>query len=198
MNETPVKSDVIIVLGGGSGERELQASRLYKEHYAPYIIVSNGGTRGKPSTEMAEKEIEWLRGYGVPDTAIIPELQSQSTYGNAVFSEVTMEKYNFRSAIVVSSSYHMRRGQYIFNKVFKGSGIRLTYCEAKVPDYSPNLWWTTLRGWGFTMSEYEKLAGYLILYGVFNNKDYSISFFSGSAHTDTLPPFTGKSAKPSS
>lgn len=171
VNQQPVKSDVIIVLGGGGGERQLLASELYKEHYAPFIIVSNGGTRGKPSTEKAQMEIQRLKDEGVPDSAIISELQSQSTYGNAVFTERVMKEHNFHSAIVVSSTYHMRRSQYIFNKVFYGSGVRLTYCAAPVPNYSPTFWWTTTSGWSYTFSEYKKLIGYLIVYGIFNNKE---------------------------
>jgi uncharacterized SAM-binding protein YcdF (DUF218 family) len=171
VNEPPALSDAIIILGGGDGERELLASTLYKQHYAPVIIVSNGGTRGHPSTAYALHEIEWLRGYGVPDSAIVPELEAQSTYGNAVYSEKMMLQHHFKSAIVVSSTYHMRRAQYIFNKMYAGSGIRLTYCAAPVIGYSPERWWASYAGRVFTFSEYEKLVGYFVLYGLLNHKE---------------------------
>lgn len=172
VDQQPVKSDVIIVLGGGNtGERELKASQLFKESYAPYVIISNGGSRSRPTTAYAEREIGWLREYGVPDSAIIPELEAQSTYGNAVFTKQLMEKFNFQSAIVVSSSYHMRRTQYIFNKEYEHSGKKLTYVAAQVPNYSPDSWWSTRSGWSYITSEYKKLIGYWIVYGILNNKD---------------------------
>jgi uncharacterized SAM-binding protein YcdF (DUF218 family) len=171
VNEPPARSDAIIILGGGDGEREQLASTLYKQGYAPVIIVSNGGTRGHPSTVYAKCEIEWLRGYGVPEVAIVPEFEAQSTYGNAVYSEQVMRRHGWKSALVVSSSYHMRRAQYIFNKIYAGSGIRLTYCAAPVVGYVPERWWASYAGRLFTFSEYEKLAGYFVLYGLLNYKE---------------------------
>ncbi|WP_188687879.1 YdcF family protein [Pullulanibacillus camelliae] len=167
INEKPVHSDVIIVLGGGAGEREGLASALYKEGYAPYVMVSNGGARDHPTPEVAELEMGWLKADGVPGSAIIPELKAQSTYGNAVYTEKMMKKHGFKSAIVVSSSYHMRRSHYIFQKLYKGSGIALHYKGAKTPHYNPTWWWTTEAGWKNTISEYIKLVGYIVLYGIF-------------------------------
>ncbi len=110
------KADVIIVLGGGDGERTLEASKLYKSGLAGKVILSNGGLRNHPFTSVAMQEIGRLKDEGVPQSAIIPELQSQSTYGNAFFTKKVMKAHHFKSAIVVSSSYHMRRAQYIFIK----------------------------------------------------------------------------------
>ena len=166
VNQHPVRSSVIIVLGGGTGERELQASKLYRGKYATYVILSDGGARWHPSTVEAEMEIGWLKTYGVPGTAIIPELHAQSTYGNAIYTKSIMIQHDFRSAIVVSSSYHMRRAQYIFDKVYSGSHIKLTFSAAPVPRYNPSLWWTTQSGWNYVPGEYIKLAGYIIWYGI--------------------------------
>ncbi|MDQ6598968.1 YdcF family protein [Bacillus salipaludis] len=121
VNQPPIKSGAIIMLGGGWTERAKEASMLYKEHFAPVIIISDGGTRTKPSTKSAKQEIEWLESYGVPKKLIIPEFRAQSTYGNAVYTKDIMHKYNFQSAIVASSSYHMRRVKYIFDKVYYNS-----------------------------------------------------------------------------
>ncbi len=168
MNRNTEKSDVIIVLGGGDGERTLEASKLYKAHFADYVILSNGGTRDHPSTVVAQQEIGRLIKNGVPQSAIIPELQSLSTYGNAFYTLKIMEKRRFKSAIVVSSTYHMRRAHYIFNKVYRGSNINLIYRGAPTDNdaYYPKTWWTTQAGWMFTTSEYVKLVGYHIVYGL--------------------------------
>ncbi|GGH79953.1 uncharacterized SAM-binding protein YcdF (DUF218 family) [Pullulanibacillus pueri] len=166
VSERPRNADVIIVLGGGDGERALEASKLYKKGYAPYVMLSNGGLRNHPSTVEAEKEMGWLKEDGVPESAIIPELQAQSTYGNAVYSKRMMKKHHFKSAIVVSSSFHMRRSHYIFEKVYAGSGIKLIYHAAPTSYYNPDWWWTTKLGWQFTINEYIKLVGYVVIYGL--------------------------------
>ena len=42
VNQTPVKSDVIIVLGGGSRDRVQRAVELFRQGYAPALIMSGG------------------------------------------------------------------------------------------------------------------------------------------------------------
>ena len=42
INDKPEKSDVVIVLSGGGIERIEKAVELYKEGFAPYIMLSNG------------------------------------------------------------------------------------------------------------------------------------------------------------
>ncbi|WP_077214411.1 YdcF family protein [Bacillus dakarensis] len=77
LDEKPVKSDVIIVLSGGGTERLLKASELYKEGYAPYLIISNGAE---------DNLFEGAQKLGIPADSIILEKQAQSTTENAFFS----------------------------------------------------------------------------------------------------------------
>jgi uncharacterized SAM-binding protein YcdF (DUF218 family) len=164
INEHPQKSEVIIVLGGDSGRIE-KGVELFKDGYASYIMVSDGGSRNHPSTEQADKMIKKAIELGVPKNAIIPEIRSQSTYGNAVYSFELIKKYNFRSALVVSSDYHMLRTKLTFEKVYSNSGIRLTYCAASSTYYSYFILKNS-QSIQFTVSEYLKLIGYIIHYRV--------------------------------
>jgi uncharacterized SAM-binding protein YcdF (DUF218 family) len=164
INEQPLISDVIIVLGGDIGRIE-KGVELFKAGYAPYIMVSDGGTRNHPSTGQAEKMIKEAIELGVPKTAIIPELRSQSTYGNAVYSLDLIKKYNFRSALVVSSDYHMLRTKLTFEHIYRNSGIKLIYCAAP-SSFNPNLSLQSFQSIKNTVSEYIKLIGYIIYYHV--------------------------------
>jgi uncharacterized SAM-binding protein YcdF (DUF218 family) len=164
INEQPQKSDVIIVLGGDDGRIE-KGVELFKAGYAPYIMVSDGGTRNHPSTVQAEKMINKAIELDVPKTAIIPELRSESTYGNAVYSLEFIKKYNFHSALVVSSDYHMLRTKLTFEKIYGNSGIRLTYCAAS-STYDPYFIFRNFQSIQFTVSEYTKLIGYAIYYRI--------------------------------
>ncbi len=119
------KADVIVVLGGGSGERTLQAVDLYKRGYAPSIMVCGGKgvwrfTWGEVMTDLAVEE-------GVPRDAIIVEDLSMTTFENARNARSIAEERGFTSVIVVSSPYHMRRVSLLFRKAFKGSGISLLF-----------------------------------------------------------------------
>ena len=123
------KADVIIVLGGASGERTLQAVDLYKKGYAPRILMCGGKgvwriTWGEVMGDLAVER-------GVPRYAVIAEGSSRTTIEEALNSKRVMEERGFKSAIVVSSPYHMRRVSLLFRKVFKGSGASLSFYPAQ-------------------------------------------------------------------
>ena len=128
VDETIEPADVLIVLGGNT-ERELYAAELYKQGLAPKIIMTSCG---RFAQQMAARAIK----AGVDDKAIIIENKSGSTYDNARYSKDLVLEHNFKSAIVVSSPYHMRRSKLVFERVFKHSGIKLIYCAAKKSDFN--------------------------------------------------------------
>ena len=119
------KVDVIIVLGGASGERTLQAADLYKRGYAPFILVCGG--KGVWKFSWGEVMRDLAVEQGVPRDAIITEDLSRTTLEDAINARMIAEEKGFTSAIVVSSPYHMRRVSLLFRKVFKGSGISLIF-----------------------------------------------------------------------
>ena len=152
VDEKPVKSDVIIVLSGGEGRLE-KGVTLFKEGFAPYLLLSNGSV-----DQLYERALQ----LGVPADSIILENQSTSTLENARFSKEVMLKYQFHSAIVVSSNSHMRRVKVLFDHTFKNSEIQLVYSSGVNPSYNPNQWWLTKYDRNTTFSEYIKLAGNIL------------------------------------
>ncbi|MEI4768784.1 YdcF family protein [Psychrobacillus sp. FJAT-51614] len=152
IDEKPVKSDVIIVLSGGDGRLE-KGVQLYKEGYAPYLMLSNGSVQ-----QLYERALE----LGVPNEAIIMEVKSDSTLDNAIFSEEIVRNHKFESAIVVSSGFHMRRVKILYDKVFQNSGVRLTYVAEDMTAYNPKIWWADEVSRDNTFREYIKLVGNLI------------------------------------
>jgi uncharacterized SAM-binding protein YcdF (DUF218 family) len=158
VNEAPKKTDVIILLSGDVGRME-KAIELMNEGYADRIIVTRTDGHG-----YGEIRLSSLIRSGVSESAIIPEYQATSTYTNAVYSKSLMEQYGFKSALVVSSNYHMRRVSYTFNKVYNHSGIDLTYVDAPSVNFDPVYWWSKRKYVNYTISEYIKLIGYIIKY----------------------------------
>ena len=63
---------------------------------------------------------------GIPESAIILEARSQTTFKNAQFSIKLVNDQGYKSVIVVTSQYHTRRASIIFAHFFKG--IHLTVC----------------------------------------------------------------------
>ena len=53
---------------------------------------------------------------GVPERDIILEEKANSVYENVVFSREILDKNKWRSVLLVSSVYNMRRAALVFNK----------------------------------------------------------------------------------
>lgn len=152
VNQTPHKSDAVIVLGGGPIERIRKGVSLYKAGYASHLIVSGGVPALGPMTQ-AEQMRQQAIAMGVPERAVLMDNRSQTTYQNAVYTEQMMKAHHFTSAIVVSSNFHMRRASLVFSLVYRGSGIRLGFVSSVDPQFHPARWWATPASRFLTISE---------------------------------------------
>jgi uncharacterized SAM-binding protein YcdF (DUF218 family) len=119
----PRQADAIVVFAGGVGEsgqagggyqeRVAQAVDLYRQGFAPHVVISSGFV-------FAFKEAEVMRSLavanGVPDSAIVLELRAANTYQNVIFTRDILEKNGWRRILLVSSPYHMRRAVLTWKK----------------------------------------------------------------------------------
>ncbi|WP_339287812.1 YdcF family protein [Paenibacillus sp. FSL E2-0201] len=153
LTEPPKQADAIIVLSGGQGRVE-QAVELYKAGYAPYIILSNA----KESTSKSGDMLQTALNLGIPQDVIYTENAAESTYQNAEFTLPIMKERDFKSAIVVSSDFHMRRIKVLFAGVFKKSDIELTYIGS-ASGYNAKRWWSDRKSRETTFNEYVKMIG---------------------------------------
>lgn len=128
------KFDVIIVLGYPATkegkpspimrERLNTAAALFKSGYSDFVICTGGSAHNK----YIEAEVmeEYLTSLNIPKDKIIKENKSQNTYANLFNSKNIMKNRGFKSAVVVTSPWHLRRANYLMSKfskdyVMKGS-----------------------------------------------------------------------------
>lgn len=128
-----VSADAIVVLGGGTregaaprpssevgeaGDRVIYAARLYHDGGAPLIVVS--GSHAPYSNPGQQPGAEVMRGFldllGVPDEAILMEMQSQNTYENAVETVSLLRDRGIEHVVLVTSATHMPRSYAIFRQ----------------------------------------------------------------------------------
>ena len=139
--DTKVKSDVILVLGGSAyggtscygpicqhdfvPQRRLNpclvarvdhAVSLYKEHYAPKILMSGGNDKEDNANE-AETMKKIAIDAGVPEADILMEKESTSTYENFALSQKIITDAKLHSIIIVSDPYHNARAELIASKL---------------------------------------------------------------------------------
>ncbi|OMD98688.1 hypothetical protein BSK54_22055 [Paenibacillus odorifer] len=158
LSQTPKNADVIIVLSGGYNRVET-ASDLFKKDYASFVVLSNvngfAGSLGDMLTTALSLEI--------PSDVILSENDAKSTYENAKLTLPILKDNNFSSAIVVSSDFHMRRVKFNFDRVYKNSGIEITYIGVE-SGYNSKSWWSNKYSRETTFDEYVKLAGNILGY----------------------------------
>jgi uncharacterized SAM-binding protein YcdF (DUF218 family) len=160
------RSDAIIVISGDEDQARLREGlRLWREEWAPRLILSGAAREGPVSNAAAMRRLALVE--GVPASAILLDEQSPDTYGNAVHTRRLMESHGLRSAILVTSPYHLQRAAVTFKGVYKDSGIRLIANAAPDSDWRKQSWWLRADLRRLTLTELEKL-GYIAVTGRFN------------------------------
>lgn len=150
----PVKADALVVLGGAGAERPERAAELFKQGEAPRILVSGNG------------DCEWIKQYleakEVPRAAITLESRSHTTRENAEFSIPLLRQMGAHRVIIVTSWFHSRRALMCFEHYAPDLTF---YSRPSYLGYSEASWNQKGTGGGFK-SEYLKLLGYWVCYGV--------------------------------
>ena len=118
-----MRSDVILVFGGGVGERgkpgsstferASYAARLYRAGLAPKVIFSSGYQQfnRKDSEDMQKIALA----EGIDPEAIIIENKAANNYENVTSCLTLMAGRGFSSAVVVSGQYNMFRTKLLFD-----------------------------------------------------------------------------------
>jgi len=174
--QTPVaRADAIVVLSGSAAylERTRKAAEMYREGYAPLIILtddhqqggwSNAEGRNPYFVERARRELERA---GVPLEKIesLPQIVA-STHDESRLLRDYAEARGLTSLLVVTSAYHSRRALWTMRRVFEGNNVRLDLTAVAPGGQTPpaSTWWFSPRGWQAVAGEYVKLAYYRLRY----------------------------------
>lgn len=124
--DTKTKSDTIVVLGARiylrpnvlnpcMVARVDKAVDLYKEDYASKIIFS-GGIDKEDGTIEAEAMKQMAIKKGVPESNILTESKSKSTFENIQNSQNVMNDNGLRTAIIVTEPFHTPRAALVAKK----------------------------------------------------------------------------------
>ena len=162
--EAPAQAEAIVVLGGETeGARTRKGAELFKQGLAPWLVLSDG-TRLSWRTMAIEEMYALAVTLGVPEDRILREERSRSTYENALYSRELLEARGIRSALVVTSDWHGRRSEFVFEKVFKGSGIAVNVCGTPDLRSDFNGWWKDGEKQQVVLTEWAKTLMYWAKY----------------------------------
>ncbi|MBQ1491656.1 MAG: YdcF family protein [Blautia sp.] len=133
--DEPEKADIIFVPGNRYPQMAMEAARIYREGYAPYILPSGHFAKGQegfagalffPERFAGPYETEWdflkdvLVKEGVPEEAILKEDQATYTWQNALFSKEVLQKkgLTIHKAILCCKAVHARRSLLYYQTAF--------------------------------------------------------------------------------
>lgn len=100
--------------GGGYQERVKRAVDLYHAGLSPHLIFSSGYTFVFQEAEVMK---ELAVAHGVPASAIFLETKAINTFQNVAFVRQILDEHDWRTILLVSSPYHLRRAVLTFHKV---------------------------------------------------------------------------------
>jgi uncharacterized SAM-binding protein YcdF (DUF218 family) len=111
---TPERADAVVVFAGGRGERLRAATRLIGNGVAPTLAISNGWD---PVWTDANR---LCRGWSEA-TVLCPTPDPDTTGGEARMVAALAERSGWRSVVLVTSAYHVRRASWLLRRCYQGS-----------------------------------------------------------------------------
>jgi uncharacterized SAM-binding protein YcdF (DUF218 family) len=100
---------------------------------------------------------------GVPEERILRAPGThETTYEEALAVRQLAEERGFRSLLVVSDPYHLRRARMCFRDALRATGVTVSVQPVNPSWYDPERWWQDNDSLRETWTEYLKLALYVV------------------------------------
>jgi uncharacterized SAM-binding protein YcdF (DUF218 family) len=148
-------ADAIVVISGGeTAQRVQEGVNLFKEKFAPLIIMSGAAKDSGISNAQAMEQLAIAD--GVPEANILIEENAQDTIGNAKFVRDLIDQHQIKSIILVTSPYHQRRA-YITFREYLGPDFVIYNHSATDSAWRKNGWWKDSWARKLTWEEFKKI-----------------------------------------
>jgi len=168
------KADAILVLSGSSVyiERTHKAAELYKQGIAKKVLLTDDGgfagwsqkeQRNPPFVYLAQQELI-AQGVSKEDIEILLP-QVSGTIWEARNLRTKVDEEDWKSIVLVTSSYHTKRTLNTFSEVLE-ERVDLGIFASPTGEQTPPLftWWLSPRGWSVVGGEYVKSVVYWVYY----------------------------------
>jgi uncharacterized SAM-binding protein YcdF (DUF218 family) len=173
VHEDPLqKADAIYVLGGTRFERPLEAVDLFREGWAPAVLLSRQvydwgevalRERGVAFPDEAGLQVDMMVGQGVPRAAItVLELGQDSTADESVALGNAVRRGHWRTVIVVTSKQHTRRAGLAMRRRLADTGVTVVMRASRYDRSDPGRWWDRRATLRFTLFETQRLIAYWV------------------------------------
>jgi uncharacterized SAM-binding protein YcdF (DUF218 family) len=166
------RGDAIFVLAGTEMTRPLEGADLYLQGYAPRLVMSREvlepafaiiERRGAPLSSKVERARDVLINLGVPATAVVlPDRIHGSTAAEAITLREMAQTNHWRTVIVVTSKFHLRRAGFAIRRELRGTGVRVLMRGSRYDNARPEQWWRQRGDLRDILEEVPKFAAYAL------------------------------------
>lgn len=162
-------ADLIYVLAGDFwGSRVLLGSKLGAEGWAPKVIMTGGRYQDKYASDMA---VDFAVEHGYSRAMFVPiRLDARSTIEEAHAMGPIFHRLGARRIILVTSNFHSRRTGQVFRLFLPEFDFRV---EGSLDGaFHPQAWWEKPEDRNLFFSEYQKMAGTILVRYHLANADW--------------------------
>ena len=169
VNDPLETADIVFVLMGGMETRPFHTADLYKQGFAPKIVISQ--TELPPTVlfniypSQTQATLVIFQELGIPDSVIqvvdFPQSVSSTLDETRALNEY-VNQYSIRSVIIVTDAFHTYRAKYIFQKELQEESIKIMMSPAPHWKFDETNWWKYEEGFVSFINEYIKLLHYLL------------------------------------
>lgn len=164
------KADAIYVLGGSWVERWLEAADLYREGYAPSVVISRGTIEGG-GRELARRGVPFPGPGELGRNAMIGPLQMPATAVAVLTTDVDntaqeaeairpiVAERRWRRLIVITDRASTRRAGFAMRRVL-GPDIDVIMRGPRLDRFPPDQWWKSRANFRTVFYEAPKLLAY--------------------------------------
>jgi len=167
-SDAPIHADAVVVLAGRY-ERAMYAADLYRDGYAPLVVLSEPAAEpgvdrlaalGIRLPTQMEIQRRVLAAKGVPAARIeVLPGASLSTVDEA--GKVARQFGQAgRRVMVVTSPFHAMRARLVFERALEGTGAHLAVCTTPYEAF-PDDWWRSQAAAREVVLEWAKIVFYL-------------------------------------
>jgi uncharacterized SAM-binding protein YcdF (DUF218 family) len=162
ISEAPARVDaVVIFVGGEKGAREKEADQLVREGFADYLLIPGYGQIMKRGPEGGLARLDPGSSLKTLNFKLKTAARMEDTHIEVLGAKRLMDDLGLRSALFVSSPYHMRRIKLISGKVFNDRQ-EVRYVPTRYETPVGTYWLFSNRERAFVLTEYAKIVWFFL------------------------------------
>ncbi len=173
ITEKPVKSDLIVCLGGGKDLIRIKRSlKLYRSGYAKKnILLVTGGTKFTEKDPNADDRMAYL-GKQEDTISVVYNPYTKNTAEEIQFIDKYMKEHHYRTVLVVTEPPYARRVRMLAEILAPEQNMDITIVSSEPKWWNKKTYYLNRYARYMALSEFVKIPYNYLVYGVLDKFGY--------------------------